>query len=230
MTITPWLYKAGKYDVEHIGGIPHLNQSVDLSGPRTGVLHTTEGGWEGSLGVFKQHYAPHFMVGAGRIAQLVQVGTMGAALVSNNVHAIVQIELVAFSKEAPWLPDDPTLDALCALLAACQSEYGIPLAHPWADGDYGRAGDNPHRHAGKWGRIAGWYGHADVPSVPGHSQETHWDPGNLEWSKVLARAQSMTEVLHAPATPLVAPLAAVAALHPCCPGPVKAPADAHPPA
>ena len=222
MPVTPWLAKAGSFAIEHIGGIPHLNEGVDLSGPRTGVLHTTEGGWDGSLGVFRQHYAPHFLVGAGRIAQLVQVGTMGAACVSNNVHAIVQIELVAFSKSDPWLPDDPTLEALAALLAACQSEYGIPLAHPWPDGDWGRAGDNPHRHAGKWARIAGWYGHADVPSVAGHSPETHWDPGNLQWSKLLAKAQGLTEILHAPASalPVLPP-------HPCCAALTAPPEPAH---
>ena len=217
MQILSHLTKAGKFPVEQIGGIPHLNQAVDLSFPRTGVIHTTEkgaaatdaNGWDGALSVFKQHWAPHFLVGAGRIAQLVQIGTMSAALVSNNVHAIVQIEVVADSQQTLWLPDEPTLDALASLLAACQSEYGIPLAHPFPDGDWGRYGDNPHRHAGKWGAVAAWYGHADVPSVPGHPEEDHWDPGNLRWSALLDRARSMTDILHAPAT--------IPALLPACP-------------
>ena len=191
--VRPWLETAGKFTVEHIGGIPHFGQPVDLAAPRTGVLHTTEGDWASSMAVFKQHFAPHFLVGAGRIAQLVQVGLIGAALVHHNDHAIVQIEVVAKSQQSLWLPDEATLEALAALLAACQQEYGVPLSHPWADGDYGLYGDNPHRHAGKWGVVAGWYGHGDVPSP-----DVHWDPGALEWSKLLARAAAQTHILQAP--------------------------------
>ena len=226
MSIAAWLAKAGKYQIEQIGGIPHFNLAVDLAGPRTGIEHTTEkgkgasdeAGWNGALSVFRQHYAPHFIVGAGRIGQLVQIGTLSGACVSNNVHAIVEIEVVADSDTALWLPDDPTLDALASLLAACQQEYGIPLAHPWPDGDFGRAGDNPHRHVGKFGVVAGWYGHADVPSVPGHPPETHWDPGNLRWSVVLDRARGMLDILHAPAT-IAGPLPP----RPCCIAPPGAP-------
>jgi hypothetical protein len=73
------------------------------------------------------------------------VGTIGAALVTHNNQVIVQIEMVGFSKKTPWLPDDETTAALASLMAACNDEYGIPLDHPWADGDFGKAGDNPHR-------------------------------------------------------------------------------------
>jgi hypothetical protein len=191
--VTPWFTQAGKYKIEHIGGIPHFNIAVDLAAPRTGVLHTMEGDFDSGLAVFKQHYAPHFIVGPGRIAQLVQIGTIGAALVTHNDHAIVQIEVAGFSKETLWDFDNSTTDALASLMALLQRELGIPLFHPWPDGDFGRYGDNPHRHAGKWGVVAGWYGHDDVPSP-----DVHWDPGNLEWSKLLAKASSMTDILHSP--------------------------------
>jgi hypothetical protein len=187
----PWLDRAGNFPVSHIGGIPHLNEAV-AEGPRTGVLHTTEGGWTGSLAVFKQHYAPHFMVGFDadmhrvRIAQLVQIGTMGAALKGHNSKALVQVEMIGFSKETPWVPDSETLEAIASLMAACSTEYGIPLEHPWADGDWGRAGDNPHRESGKYGTVAGWFGHGDVPSP-----DNHWDPGNLKWSVILDRAREI---------------------------------------
>jgi hypothetical protein len=144
------------------------------------------------LAIFKRHFAPHFMLGFDadaqtvRIAQLVQVGTIGAALKAHNNKAIVQIEMIGFSKETPWLPDDETVSALASLMAACASEYGIPLDHPWPDGDFGKAGKNPHRSSGKYGTIAGWYGHGDCPSP-----DTHWDPGNLEWSVVLDMARQM---------------------------------------
>jgi len=192
-SIKPWLDQAGNFPVTHIGGIPHFNEGVLLDAPRTGVLHTTEGGWAGSLAIFKQHFAPHFMLGFDadaqkvRIAQLVQVGTIGAALKAHNNQAIVQIEMIGFSKETPWLPDNDTVDALASLMAVCLSEYGIPLEHPWPDGDFGKAGNNPHRSSGKYGTVAGWYGHGDCPSP-----DTHWDPGNLEWSVILEKAKQLT--------------------------------------
>jgi hypothetical protein len=209
-TVKPWLDQAGRFPITHIGGIPHFNQSVLLDAPRTGVLHTTEGGWVGSLAIFKQHFAPHFMLGFDadaqqvRIAQLVQVGTIGAALKAHNNQAIVQIEMIGFSKEQPWLPDAETVAALASLMAECNSEYGIPLEHPWPDGDFGKAGPNPHRSSGKYGNVAGWYGHGDCPSP-----DTHWDPGSLKWSVVLDKAEQMVNGPGAPPSALAGPAAMV---------------------
>lgn len=191
--VKPWLDQAGRFPIEHIGGIPHFNQPFDARAPRVGVLHTTEGGWEGSLAVFKRHYAPHFMLGRDvsqgkvRIAQLVQVGTIGAALRAHNNKAIVQIEMIGYSKETPWLPDDETLEALASLMAVCLKEYNIPLEHPWKDGDWGKSGDNPHRSSGFYGEKAGWFGHGDCPKP-----DEHWDPGNLKWSAVLKLAEKLS--------------------------------------
>jgi N-acetylmuramoyl-L-alanine amidase len=194
--LRPWLDKAGRFTVEHIGGIPHFSQPVDVDAPRAGVLHTTEGGWDGSLAVFKQHYAPHFMVGVDkslggrvRIAQLVQVGTIGAALVTHNWLALVQVEMIGYSQEKLWFPDDETAEAVAALMAVCKAEYGIPLSRPWADGVYGMArASDPHRNHGEFGHVTGWFGHGDVPAP-----DSHWDPGALEWSKLFARAAAMPE-------------------------------------
>jgi hypothetical protein len=197
--VKPFLDTAGKFTVEKIP-CPHFNINVDLDAPRTGVLHTTEGDWTSSLAVFKTHFAPHFLLGLDatqnkvRIAQLVQIGTIGAALVTHNDHAIVQIEMIGFSKQTLWLPDPETLEALASLMAVCQREYGIALTHPWADGDYGVYGNNPHRGSGKWGVVGGWYAHGDVPSP-----DVHWDVGALEWSKVLAAAAAMNDIVTAPA-------------------------------
>jgi hypothetical protein len=189
MTILPWLTKAGRFDIEHIGGIPHFNQPIDPTAPPTGVLHTTEGGWDGSLAIFRQHYAPHFLVGPGRIAQLVQIGTIGAALVTHNWIPIVQVEVVGFSKETLWSFDDATAEAVTALMAACKAEYGIPLTRAWADGIYGMArASDPHRNAGQFGHVAGWYGHGDCPSP-----DSHWDPGALHWSKLFELAGAMPQ-------------------------------------
>jgi len=208
--VKPWLDQAGKFPIAHIGGIPHFNSAVQLDAPRTGVLHTTEGGWAGSLAIFKQHYAPHFMLGFDadaqkvRIAQLVQVGTIGAALKAHNNQAIVQIEMIGFSKENPWLPDDETVESLASLMAVCAIDYGILLDHPWADGDFGKAGDNPHRSSGKYGSVPGWYGHGDCPGP-----DTHWDPGNLKWSIILSKAQQIADDLGTPRPASAGPAAMV---------------------
>ena len=213
MSVKPWLTQVGKFPVEYIGGIPHFNQDVSLEAPRTAVLHTTEGGWDGSLAVFKTHYAPHFLVGpsassGARIAQLVQIGTIGAALVTHNWVPLVQVEVVGYSKESPWMFDDATAEAVAALMAVCKAEYGIPLARHWPDGVYGMARANdPHRNGGQFGKVAGWYGHGDVPSP-----DSHWDPGCLQWSKLFAMAGAMPES-DAPPTP-----APPAPPRPCCGG------------
>jgi hypothetical protein len=186
--------KAGGFPVIQIP-CPHYTNPVRLEVPRTGVLHTTEGGWRGSFGVFRTHFAPHFMLGMNeqekkvQIAQLVPVGLMAASTRAHDNMVLVQIEMIGFSKETPWLPDSGTLDALASLMNVCEAEWGIPLSHPWEDGDYGRAGDNPHRHAGKFGKVAGWYGHADMPPP-----DVHWDPGNLQWSKVFERCHQLAAV------------------------------------
>lgn len=185
-----WLETAGRFAVEPVGGIPHFAQQVQAGAPPAGVLHTTEGGHDGSLAVFRRHYAPHFLVSAGRIEQLVPVGFIGAALVTHNWLALVQVEVVGFSKETPWIFDDATAEAVAALMAACKAEYGIPFSRPWPDGVYGKARANdPHRNGGQFGKIAGWYGHGDIPSP-----DSHWDPGNLEWSKLFAAAAAVPHV------------------------------------
>lgn len=138
-SVKRWLETAGKFAVEHIP-CPHFSQPIDLMAPRAGVLHTTEGEWDASMGVFKQHFAPHFLLGLDRsqgkvrIAQLVQVGTIGAALVTHNWLAIVQVEVIGYSKETPWFFDDETSEAMASLMAVCYAEYGIPLSRQWADG------------------------------------------------------------------------------------------------
>src|SRR5215510_3757676 len=109
---TRWLTRALMYPVEAVT-VPHLHEAVDLHKPAAGVMHTTEGNYASAMDVFKQHFAPHFLVDAGRITQLVPLGTMASALehhlgtVETNKWARVQIEVVAFSKLNPWTPDAP---------------------------------------------------------------------------------------------------------------------------
>jgi hypothetical protein len=190
-----YLSQALKYPIHlDMADKPHHDARVDLQAPRAGVLHTTEGGWTGSEQVFREHpFAPHFMVGlvygAPRIEQYVPVGMLAGTCRGHNDKAIVQIEMIGFADEKLWLPDPVTLDALCSLMVTCEAEYDIPLSHPWPDGDFGLAGSsrrNTHRKSGKYGSVAGWFGHADVPDP-----DRHWDPGNLKWSAVFEHCQRL---------------------------------------
>lgn len=181
--------RAGNFPVRQVP-VRHYPNTVNFSRPRCAVLHTVEGTWAGGMAILTRHYAPHFMLGLNNkkaeIVQFVPIGFIGAALRANNDQALVQVEMVGFSKEKPWLPDGQTLDALCSLMNVCEREWGIPRAHPWPDNDWGRAGERtPHRASGKFGHIAGWYGHQDVP------ENTHWDVGALQWSRVFDRCHEL---------------------------------------
>jgi hypothetical protein len=187
--ILGWVAKAGPYTVERIV-CPYAGDNVDLGVPATGVMHTTEGSWAGAMAVFKNHYAPHFLVDQGRIAQLVPLGKMASALEhtgppETNRWARVQVEVVGYSKENPWLPRPKTLDALAWLMQTLLGTAAIPLTRPfvdlmppkpWATESFVR------RHAGKWGKVPGWYGHVEVPG------NSHWDPGALDWSTLIDTA------------------------------------------
>lgn len=190
------LTTAGKYRVEQASCPP--TGPVDLGVPRTGVLHTTEGPFESAFAEFRTKYAPHFLVGRDktgkvRIVQFVSLGNWAAALenhaggVETNRWAVAQIELAAHSQTTPWQADAGVTDALASLLAELHIEAGIPLSRPfpdamppppWAVESFSR------RHAGKWGKVAGWYGHVEVP------ENSHWDPGAYKWANLLKAAQA----------------------------------------
>jgi hypothetical protein len=189
--VRAWLDKAGPYRIEKIP-CPHPNEGVDLAAPPAGVLHTTEGGWDSGMSVFRVHFAPHFLVGAGRIAQLVPLGKMATALEhpsgfpETNRVCRVQIEVVGYSKTTLYQFDARTLDTLAELLAKLKGEAGIPLfrpfpeampPQPWAIRSFARRRSN-------WGRVAGWYGHVEIPG------NSHWDPGYYKWSELLRIART----------------------------------------
>lgn len=189
-----WLAKAGPYKIERIPCRDYAGD-VDVSAPATGVLHTTEGGsWDGLIAEFKGKFAPHFLVGPGRIAQLLPLGRAAAALKHpdgappTNGIARVQIEVIGFSQTKPYSFDLRTRDALAMLLAVLSdsSVAGIPLARPFTDDMPAQPWATtsfPRRLVGKWGKVAGWYGHVEVPN------NSHWDPGALQWTGLLSAAR-----------------------------------------
>lgn len=177
-----WLPRKGLVSVER-RACPDYGP-VNLDAPPKGVLHTTEGSFESALGVFRNHYAPHFLVGRDkrgrvRVVQLVRLGRTAGALenkrggVETNSVCRVQIEIVGKSKREPWLPDQAVTDALARLLAHLVDGAGVPLQHPRVNRSWSR-----------WRTAVGWVGHADVP------ENTHWDPGALKWTELLRLANA----------------------------------------
>lgn len=192
-----WIERAGQYRVERID-CPHGSLRVDMTRPRAGVVHTVEGGWNAGMDVFRQHYAPHFLVGPGRIAQLVPLGTAASALenrpggVETNAWAVAQIEVTGYSRKEPYSFNAMTTSALAALLATLRTEAGIPLNRPFPESmpppwwEWTTAGFS-RRVSGKWGTRHGWFGHVEVP------ENGHWDPGALEWNKLLRAARALDD-------------------------------------
>lgn len=191
-----WLTTAGPYRVERIE-CPGPGGTVTLSAPRAGVVHTTQGSFESALAVFRQRYAPTFLIGPHRIAQLLELGAVCGALenheggVETNRIAAVQIEVAGFSQERPYTFGKGTDDPLAALLGALRIEVGIPLSRPFPDA-MPPGGSNvwaresfARRSAGKWGTTPGWFGHVEIP------ENSHWDPGALQWAKIFARAKQL---------------------------------------
>jgi hypothetical protein len=188
-----WLNRTlGGRVIEHVP-CPNPGSPVDEGAPAVGVLHTIEGSLSSGMGVFHQHFAPHFTLDAHQTLQLVPLGTMAAALenhvggVETNAIARVQIEVAGSSKTTPWLWDEATTTAVADLVATVSKAAQIPLerpfadqmpALPWAIESFSR------RHAGTWGHVAGWYGHVEVP------ENSHWDPGALRWSVLLDEART----------------------------------------
>jgi hypothetical protein len=98
-----------------------------------------EGSFNSALQEFKTKFAPHFLVGAGRIIQFAPLGIMSHALehkkntVETNRWARVQIEVAAKSKLDLWQLDDATFDTLASLLAVLEDAAHIPLKRHWPE-------------------------------------------------------------------------------------------------
>jgi hypothetical protein len=183
----------GGRKIEHLP-CPNPNVAIDMSKPPAGVLHTIEGGIDAGLAVFQHHFAPHFALDGQRIVQLVPLGMLACALenrpggVETNSVVRAQIEVAGKSQESPWVPDGPEFESLADLLATLSKVADIPLERPfsdklppppWATTSFAR------RTSGKFGTTPGWFGHIEVP------ENEHWDPGQLEWSKLITRAEQI---------------------------------------
>jgi hypothetical protein len=210
-----WLTTACGVRVEHLP-CPRPGSNVDETRPAAGVIHTIEGSLASGLTVFQRHFAPTFAVGGHRIVQLVPLGATAASLdhVGNpptNQWARVQIEVEGRSSEKPYRFDPVTESTVAHLLAALAILDIVPLHRPFVDAMPPGPWAVPsftRRLAGKWGHEAGWYGHVEIP------ENSHWDPGALEWTKLLQRATAIRAVYvqHQPPKKVPRPKAVPAAL------------------
>lgn len=177
--------------------VKRSNVKLSLQQQPNGVMHTTEGHWAGSMNVFTGTGTPTFMVGWDvadsnngkgdgpfRLAQFMPIGEMALTLVNDaggtetNREALVQIEVIAFSKRDPWMFDTKTKEVLASLLDRLEEVCDIPLQ---------RAG-NGSRSVSLWDGKAGWFGHGEVP------ENGHWDPGALKWAELFAAAPNATAI------------------------------------
>jgi hypothetical protein len=189
-----WLHKALHCRVEKVP-VSYLTAHVDVHKPAVGVMHTTEGSFDSALQEFKKKFAPHFLVGAGRIIQFAPLGIMSHALehkkgtIETNRWARVQIEVAASSSLDLWQPDHATFVALASLVAVLEDAAGIPLTRHWPDQldkhqIWAKEG-NVRRKQHLWGKKAGWFGHIEVPG------NSHWDPGSLNYTALFAKARAL---------------------------------------
>jgi hypothetical protein len=184
-----------KHEIPRSGNRPYLENSGDLNI----ILHTTEGGsLAGALATLGANGDPStFLVGEGRILQLRPLIAQAAALHDPMNAGCIQIEMVGFSKQTKWLPDDGTLKPAVALLAWLKANLGIPLAVPydWPDdcSDIKNtvwASDNLRRQKAiaSYPAPQGVYMHLEVPH---QGPSWHWDCGALQRSVMIEQAEAL---------------------------------------
>lgn len=158
-----------------------------------GILHTTEGSWDGSIAAFEKNNSwPHEMYdpATNRRAQFIPFQQTAKALrnMSGGVETnrretdglpgpdVIQVEIVAFAGRIESYPETWKLN-LALYIIDLSRRSGVPLEfpHEFHGGEaYGL--DSPYRATPEqWNSARGWVGHQHVP------ENTHWDPGNIDW-------------------------------------------------
>lgn len=163
-------------------------------GPFRLVLHTTEGGWDGSIAALDRGSWPHFLMepSTRRKLQAIGLSRAGKALqnlaggVETNRRSAIQVEIVGFARDARHWPDD-WYDWLGAELGVAMRECGIPLRDPpFYDQLDGFTLATPTARQRMsfpgWNAFAGVCGHQHVP------ENSHWDPGAFRLARFLQAA------------------------------------------
>lgn len=169
-------------------------------GPYKIVLHSTEGGWDGSMGVFRSRMtAPHFMADPAtrRIVQMVPLNRSAYALqnlsggVETNRDGVIQVEIVGYAARMHELTDAQLewLGVKVVRMIVDNAPGPIRYVAPrfyGADAGFTLASTSARQRMSQaeWDAFNGVCGHQHVP------ENSHWDPGKLNIDKVLRYAQN----------------------------------------
>jgi len=164
-----------------------------VGGPFRGVLHTTQGGWNGSLGVFANDLtAPHVMAAppshpdGPRIVQFISLDRSAYALanadggVETNRRGALQVEIVGFAEDIKQLTDDDLFwigtKVVGPMTRAAPGPIKLegPKFFGEEDGTLATVGSFQRMSASAWESFNGWCGHQHVP------ENDHWDPGKID--------------------------------------------------
>jgi hypothetical protein len=158
------------------------------------VLHTTEGSTiAGAEAAFERNNSwPHLIYDpdTGERKQYLPFSQTGRALrnmtggVETNRREsdgldgpdIIQVEIVGYAADTPYWDDLKRLGLAQYVIDVCRVA-GIPIEFPWEYDDsdaYGLGGSVRLTNA-QWLDVRGVVGHQHVP------ENTHWDPGDIDW-------------------------------------------------
>lgn len=163
-----------------------------------GVVHTTEGGWESAMAVFRSRMvAPHVMVDpvTRRRAQFIPLDRSAYALVNDNGgvetnrHGARQIEVVGYADRTQDMPADQQEWLAVEVLRPISEAVGITgpgLECFGVDAGWVLATPTARQRMSfdAWNRFGGWCGHQHVP------ENSHWDPGALDLPAIVRIAQA----------------------------------------
>ena len=202
-----WVGRIGGYDVvkkesPRPGGQPY----IDLTDPKSLVVHTTEG--TSVLSAWRtlddKAAGPHFIVGENTIMQCRPLDVQAATLVDNTGGGAGfhpnsmgwQVECVGLSKTPPYVFSQATWLPFIALTRYFNEVMGVPYARPtgWKDdcSDITTlwASNNTRRQSRDAIGFEGLIGHLDVPD---QGDTWHHDPGALKYTQLFEDAIASRE-------------------------------------
>jgi len=172
--------------------IPGAQVGTYTGGPKKFIVHTTEGGLAGSLSAYEtKHVVPHFTwdYSSRRRLQHVDTASSVSALandsggVQTNRDGAIQVEIVGFAADSHNWPDAMLAWLADGIKEVCTRE-GINPAHAprFVGAESSPASQSaPQRMSpAAWDGFDGVCGHQHVP------ENEHWDPGRLDYPKILA--------------------------------------------
>lgn len=193
MTFPAWIDRIEDFRVEkregrRPGGQAYLRL---VNSTRQVIWHTTEGSSvDAAVETLRRNFScPHFVIGPNRIVQMRPLWAQAATVRGDNSRSW-QVEVVGFSKQGLWTPDEPTARAFAALLRFFRGRLDVPFRRPdgWRDDCRDIDGiwattSNSRRRSRRAPGFAGHVMHLEWP------ENTHWDQGAIAWSRMFELAK-----------------------------------------